>query len=330
MKKQKLLFSAILLMAMALPQSVFAYAFSAVAPTGQTLYYYINYSGGAVVTYPGTSVHSPWTGYTGTTGALTIPSTVTYGGTTYNVISIGYYAFFGCSGLTSVTIPNSVTSIELYAFAGCSSLSSLNIPNSVTSIGRWAFNGCSSLTSVTIPNSVTTIGRGAFYNCDSLSSLTISNSITKIDTALFWGCSSLTTLTIPNSITSIEQTAFNGCSSLTSLTIPNSVTSIGEYAFSGCTSLTSLTIPNSVTTIGSQAFNGITFLYYYGNAVGAKWGALFMNSYLENNIVYSSIIKDTIVGTYGQINNVTIPNSVLTIINRKTECAFFEKRIVHF
>ena len=367
---------------MALPQSVFAYSFSAISPSGQTLYYYINYSGGVSVTYPGTSAHSPWTGYTRPTGALIIPSTVTYGGTTYSVTSINYYAFQYCSGLTSITIPNSVTSIEDLAFYGCSSLTSLAIPNSVTSIGRYAFSSCSSLTSLTIPNSVTTIEdgvfsacisltsvniptsvtsigcyafnechsltsvtipntvttirSGAFQNCDSLTSVIISNSVTKIDTALFSGCSSLTTLTIPNSVTSIEREAFNFCSSLTSLVIPNSVTSIGAYAFNhcssltslvipnsvtsigenafnSCSSLTSLTVPNSVTTIGNQAFNGITFLYYYGNAVGAKWGALFMNIYLENNIIYSSIIKDTIVGTYGQINNVTIPNSVLTI-----------------
>ena len=88
MKKQKLLLSAILLMAMALPQSLFAYDFSAVAPSGQTLYYNI-VSGGVSVTYPSYA----WVGFNNPQGALTIPSTVTYGGTTYSVTSIGGSAF---------------------------------------------------------------------------------------------------------------------------------------------------------------------------------------------------------------------------------------------
>ena len=89
------------------------------------------------------------------------------------------YAFFGCSGLTSVTIPNSVTSIGIYAFSGCSSLTSITIPNSVTSIDGNAFWGCIGLTTVTIPNSVRSIGSGAFYDCTGLTSVTV-----KIETPL--------------------------------------------------------------------------------------------------------------------------------------------------
>ena len=227
------------------------------------------------------------TNYQGLTTAI-IPSSVTYNGTTYSVTSIGYYAFRGCSSLTSLTIPNSVTSIGKYAFEDCSSLTSVTIPNSVTSIGEWAFKGCSSLTSVTIPNSVTSIGKWAFNGCSSLTSVTIPNSVTSIGIGAFAGCSSLTSIvvesgntmydsrencnaiietasntliagcqstTIPNSVTSIGGAAFSGCSSLTSVTIPNSVTSIGGAAFRGCSSLTSVTIPNSVTSIGYGAFH---------------------------------------------------------------------------
>ena len=98
-------------------------------------------------------------------GAITIPSTVTYNGTTHSVTSIGGSAFEGCSGLTSITIPNSVTSIGGSAFEGCSGLTSITIPNSVTSIGYGAFEDCTGLTSITIPNSVTSIGENAFYYC---------------------------------------------------------------------------------------------------------------------------------------------------------------------
>ena len=103
------------------------------------------------------------------------------------------------------------------AFSGCSSLTSITIPNSVTSIGGWAFYKCSSLTSVIIPNSVTSIGYSAFKSCSSLTSVTIGNSVTSIGEETFRYCSSLTSITIPNSVTSIGNYAFSYCRSLTSV-----------------------------------------------------------------------------------------------------------------
>ena len=104
-----------------------------------------------------------------TTGAMTIPASVTDSdGNNYSVTSIGEHAFDGCSGLASITIPNSVTSIGDEAFYGCSGLSSITIPNSVMTIGYAAFSDCSGLTSLTIPNSVTSIGDYAFWGCSSL------------------------------------------------------------------------------------------------------------------------------------------------------------------
>ena len=133
--------------------------------------------------------------------------------------SIGYHAFYQCTGLTSVTIPNSVTSIENSAFSMCINLTSVTIPNSVTSIGNYTFCGCSSLTSMTIPNSVTSIRHAVFYGCSSLTSVTIPNSVTSIGFAAFRSCSSLTSVTIPNSVTSIGSAVFDDCSSLISVTI---------------------------------------------------------------------------------------------------------------
>ncbi|MBR5728744.1 MAG: leucine-rich repeat domain-containing protein, partial [Prevotella sp.] len=111
--------------------------------------------------------------YNSYSGSVTIPETFIYEGVEYSVTSIGNRAFYNCSGLTSVTIPNSVTSIGYSAFANCSGLTSLDIPNSVTSIGEYAFRNCYALTSVTIPNSVTSIGQNAFQNCTGLTSVTI-------------------------------------------------------------------------------------------------------------------------------------------------------------
>ncbi len=120
---------------------------------------YYNFSGNeAEVTYRNTN-------YNSYSGAVVIPSTVTYSGETYSVTSVGNGAFYGCSGLTSVTIGNSVTTIGNFAFYNCSSLTSVTIPESVTTIGNYAFYNCSSLTSITIPSSVTSIGDHAFYCC---------------------------------------------------------------------------------------------------------------------------------------------------------------------
>ena len=114
------------------------------------------------VTYRGSSYNDYSNEYSGN---VVIPSTVRYSGKEYSVTSIGYCAFFGCFGLTSVTIPNSVTSIGSNAFGFCDGLTSVTIGNSVTSIGSYAFSNCDGLTLVTIPNSVESIGSSAFEGC---------------------------------------------------------------------------------------------------------------------------------------------------------------------
>ena len=108
--------------------------------------------------------------------------------------SIGGNAFSRCTGLTSVTIPESVISIGSYAFYCCTGLTSITIPNSVTSIGAGAFDRCTGLTSITIPNSVTSIEYYAFLGCTGLTSITIPESVTSIGEGAFLGCTNIKTI----------------------------------------------------------------------------------------------------------------------------------------
>ena len=268
----------------------FAYDFWAECEIGQKLYYNIADSVNHYVT-----VVSPPSGFYILNGEMTIPDVVTNGGIDYQVTSIGYNAFNGCTGLTSVEIPNSVTSIGDNAFSGCTGLKSLTIGNLVESIGYAAFAGCEGLTSLTIPNSVTSIGDQAFYRCAGLTSVKIPNSVTSIGEYAFSGCTGLTSVEIPNSVTSIGECAFYQCTGLASVEIPNSVTSIGDNAFSGCTGLKSVEIPNSVKSIGNSAFSGCTGLtsLTIGNSVTSIGGFAFIGC--------------------SSVTSLTIPNSVTSI-----------------
>ena len=271
-------------------------------------------------------------------GVVNIPETFTYEGVEYSVTSIGEYAFWECSGLTSVVIGNSVTSIGECVFALCSALTSVDIPNSVTSIGNSAFACCSSLTSVTIPNSVTSIEDYAFQNCSGLTSVTIPNSVTSIGENAFEGCTSLTDISIDcpiikdwfsgnetikniiigNSATSIEVGAFYGCSSLTSVTIGKSVTSIGEYAFWECSGLTSVVIGNSVTSIGECAFalcSALTSVNIPNSVTSIGNSAFACCSSLTSVNIPNSVtsIEDYAFLECSGLTSLTIPNSVTSI-----------------
>ncbi len=140
------------------------------------------------------------------------------------------------------------------AFYFCSALRSLVIPDSVTSIGDRAFSGCSDLADIVIPNSVNSIGYCAFWNCRSLTDIVIPDGVTSIGDEVFSDCESLSNLVFPNSITSIGESAFSGCESLSSLVIPDSVTSIGDMAFCGCSSLKYISIPKSVICLNGNPF----------------------------------------------------------------------------
>ena len=196
---------------------------------------------------------------------VVIPEKVYVGSKELTVTSIGYGAFCGCYGLTSIEIPSSVTSIGDRAFQYCSRLKSMNIPSNVTYIGNAAFYECFSLTSLNIPSSVRCIGDRAFYNCAGLNSITVDsgnmiydsrdNCNAIIETASNTLIVGSNTTVIPNGVLSIADYALYDCYRLNSIEIPNSVTSIGNYAFCYCSGLTSLNIPSSVKSLGYGVFH---------------------------------------------------------------------------
>jgi len=160
----------------------------------------------------------------------------------------------------------------LNIFYICKGLTSITIPNSVTSIGESAFYYCTGLTSITIPNSVTSIGGSAFYVCSGLTSITIPNSVTSIGSYTFSNCSALTSITIPNSVTSIGESAFYKCTSLTSITIPNSVTWIGRKALKNCGKLEEVycyaeKLPSTYTDAFEDSYPQYATLYVPASAI---------------------------------------------------------------
>ena len=296
----------LLLLALLLPTTALAHDFEV-----DGIYYNIN-GNEASVTYRGTN---SWNHNT-YSGDVTIPTTVTYGDTTYSVTYIGSNAFNGCTGLTSIIIPNSVTSIGYWAFRGCSGLTSIDIPNSVTSIGYYAFENCSGLTSIDIPNSVTSIGNYAFAGTPWYNNQPDGLVYAGLVAYNYKGTMpSGTCITLRDGTLGIAGGAFESCSGLTSVTIPNSVTSIGSDAFYFCTSLTSIDIPNSVTYIGGGAFFRCSGLAN----IKVDPGNPKYDSRNNCNAIIETASNTLILGC----KNTVIPNSVTSIgENAFSFCSF--------
>ena len=205
-------------------------------------------------------------------GKVVIPSEL--GG--YPVTSIGDFAFDDCTGLTSITIPDSVTSIGRAAFEhcrnltsaklprklkiidglfdGCRNLKSINIPSGVTRIGDHSFSGCNNLESIVIPDGVTYIGISSFACCYKLKSVSVPDSVTEINNGAFSNCTGLTKIKLPAGLKRINYYAFSYCSALTSITLPAGITCIEDCALFGCSGLKSIRIPDGVTSIGYGVF----------------------------------------------------------------------------
>lgn len=247
-------------------------------------------------------------------GSVVIPETVIYDSKSYSVTSIGYEAFFRCSNLKSVIIPNTVTSIGDLSFYKCTDLTSVMVGINVTSIGTLAFNQCKSITSITIPNGVVSIGSSAFSNCSSLSSVNIGNSVTSIGEYAFQNCSSLTTIIIPNSVKNIGHHAFDACS-LRTLVIGLGVTSIGSNQ---TTPIKTIWLPNTKPSGYDNVDGLINYVptNNYGSSNTIKYYEFLKSMFVIDGITYVPVNMiertcDIIDGYYNNdIENLIITESV--------------------
>ena len=224
--------------------------------------------------------------YNSYSGDVFIPETVTNGGTTYTVTSIGSSAFYSCTGLTSVTIPKSITQIGQQAFSDCSNLDRVYISdleawcNIYFEFNYWGSNPCYyahhlflngiEITHLVIPSSISYIRAGSFFGCSFLKEITFPNTVSIIGSNAFGFCSGLTNISIPSSVSDIYANPFIGCSGIESITIEsgnlkynsnNNCNAIIETSsnklIAGCKNTI---IPSFVTTINNEAFYGLTSL----------------------------------------------------------------------
>ena len=295
---------------------------------------------GDMYNYNNTTSKAPWYEYRENISSVIIQE---------GVSSIGKYAFYQCTALTSLSIPSTIKTIGDYAFKGAS-LATITVdgnnavfdsrencnaiiettsntlivggrnttfPSSVTIIGNGAFAGRAGLTSITIPEGVTTIGENAFSECPDLTEVVLPSTVNTIGRYAFWHSTALESINIPNNVTVIPQCAFTNCA-LQSITIPESVTSIGAFAFNGCSSLKSVIIPEEVSNFANGVFDGCTSLE--SATLPSGWTSLNSTTFkgctsLKSITIPAGVttIKNSCFEGCTALTSITIPDGVTSI-----------------
>jgi len=298
---------------------------------------------GAIPDYT-TSTAPPWFGYNDYITAVDIKNGVT---------RVGDWVFYGCSNLTSVSLPSTLKAIGSYAFGACS-VQTIFLPDSVRILAGNAFNSCSRLTNIsvnptntyfstengilyskdktvlltyprgkqdvtfTIPAYVNSIGESAFSTCNYLTTVNIPNTVTNMGAHAFSYMQGITSVAIPASITNIKNSAFASCSNLASINLSEGLDSIGTYAFDHCIKLTSIVIPEGVSYLGSNSFSYCSGLGSVSIPAGITTlgYSIFSNNTSLTYITFSegvTAIGENMFENCTSLSKITIPQSVTTL-----------------
>ena len=227
---------------------------------GVTMYFLDNHDGTVSVTYDQRNpmhktIDNKYT-LTEYKGELVVPASITFKGSTYVVTGVTEGAFMNNTQLTKVTLPVGIRKIGKMAWFGCTALEEINIPEGMMDIPDYCFQNCRALRIIQMPQHLNSIGDDAFKSCTKLETLTIPEGITELRDGLFNGFSSLTSLSLPTSLRNVGKKTFMGCSKLVELNIPTGMTELADSAFANCTGLLMVTLPATVQTLGVGTFAG--------------------------------------------------------------------------
>ena len=213
--------------------------------------------------------------------------------------NIDNLAFMSCGNLASIDLPDGLTSIGEEAFRSCGNLTSIDLPDGLTSIGAYTFMSCTSLISIDLPEGLISIANFAFANCNALTAVDLPEGLTSLGSSVFLGCVNLTSVGLPSNLQTLSSSAFSSCTGLTSIDLPERLTSIGISAFEGCTGLTTITIPNNVVTISKSAFSGCTGLtaVSIGTGVQSIGDKAFYNCTALTKLYCNAVVQPTLGGT---------------------------------
>jgi len=222
--------------------------------------------------------------------------------------TIGTLCFGGCTGLTGVTLPNSLETVGIFAFNICTGLTSITLSNTLTSIGIGAFNGCTGLTTVSIPNTVTTMSSSAFFGCTGLTSITLSSGLTTISALTFSGCTGLTELTLPSSIDTINTGAFDSCPFVIVTFNGTGVSRVVTVVATAFTEPDTLVTASSGGSITVDAGGNVYTSNEYTTFLGSDYSILIVGELTKAHVL-------TAEGVIGTIRGVQVGKTVTSIGN---------------
>ena len=251
--------------------------------------------------------------------SLTLPNSVK---------KLGTYIFGNCISLETMTLPDSITTIPNDLFAGCKNLKTINLSKNITRICAYSFKECDSLTEMTIPSGVTRIDEGAFFQCDSLKCVNLPDTLTNLGYRAFYNCDALTAVKIPNSVTDLGNQIFYDCDALTDVTLGTKLKKLPDSTFEHCDALVSVTLPYGIQSIGNSAFKTDISLTSVTIPRSTTSIGSSVFSYPEKMTIYG--VAGTYAETYANENGikfvsqeinaskVTLNQSSVTINKRKT------------